>query len=142
MNSARVADLEVPMRAVRADIGFLQTTTDRAYSYNYEPGDHEPPATATFATHRVVIRNARTEPRQLTLDEHGATLIEHRSGVRNFYDDEQITEVYYPEVAAAIKAATGADRVVVFDHNVRRGQSLTLKANGTELSHSDIYAYR
>lgn len=129
MNSANVADLEVPTRNVRADIGFLQPTADRAYSYNYEPGDHEPPATATFATHRVVIRNARTEPRRLTLDEHGATLIEHRSGVRNFYDDEQVTELYYPEAAAVIKTATGADRVVVFDHNVRRGQSLTLKTS-------------
>jgi hypothetical protein len=32
--------------------------------------------------------------------------------------------VYYPEAAAAIRAATGAARVVVFDHNVRRGLSL------------------
>jgi hypothetical protein len=127
MNSISLADFDMPLGAVRGDIGFLRPTKNRPYSYNYEPDGLEPPATATFAAHRVVIRNARNEARPLSLDEHGAALIEHRSSVRNFDDDEQITEVYYPEVAAAIKAATGADRVVVFDHNVRRGQALTLK---------------
>ncbi len=124
-------DFEVPRDAVRAEIEFLKpiTTNNRAYSYGYEPGDHEPPSTATFAAHRVVIRNARTEPRQLALDEHGATLIEHRSSVQDFYDNDELTAVYYPETAAAIKGATGADRVVVFDHNVRRGLSLTLRTD-------------
>jgi hypothetical protein len=114
----------VPTGAVRAQIEFLKPTAHRVYSYGYEQGDHEPPATATFAAHRVVIRNARTEPGQLSLDEHGATLLEHRSSVRDFYDSAQLSAVYYPEAAAAIQAATGADRVVVFDHNVRRSLSL------------------
>lgn len=30
--------------------------------------------------------------------------------MQNFYDNEALTAVYYPEAAAAIKAATGADR--------------------------------
>jgi hypothetical protein len=89
MNSTSLADLEPPTGAVRAEIEFLQPTMDRAYSYAYEAGDHEPPPTAAFAAHRVVIRDARTEPSRLSLGEHGTTLIEHRSDVRNFYDDEQ-----------------------------------------------------
>jgi hypothetical protein len=129
MNSPSAVDLEIPAGAVFADIGFLQPTRERAYSYNYEPDGREPPATATFAAHRVVIRNARSEPKRLSLGEHGATLIEHRSDLRDFYDDEQLTDVYYPETAAVIKAATGADRVLVFDHNVRRGQSLALRTS-------------
>jgi hypothetical protein len=126
MNNTRAIDFEVPAGAVRAQIEFLKrpTTNSRAYSYAYEPSDHEPPPTATFVSHRVVIRNARIGPGKLSLDEHGATLMEHRSSVRDFYDSEELTHVYYPEAAAAIKATTGADRVVVFDHNVRRGLSL------------------
>ena len=119
---------EVPPGAVRAEIEFLKPPTgyNRAYSYAHEPGPHEPPPTATFAAHRVVIRNSRTQPAPLSLDEHGATLIEHRSSVQDFYDDEELIAVYYLEAAAAIKETTGADRVVVFDHNIRRGLSLAL----------------
>ncbi len=128
MNSPSLLDVEIPAAAVRAEIEFLLPSTDRAYSYGYEPSGNEPPATAAFAAHRVEIRNARNEPKRLSLDEHGAALIDHRSAVRNFYDDGEITELYYPEAAAVIKAATGAHRVVVFDHKIRRGQSLTAKS--------------
>lgn len=61
MNNTSVIDFEVPTGAVRAATEFLKPTTNRAYSYGYEPGDDEPPPTATFAAHRVVIRNARTD---------------------------------------------------------------------------------
>jgi hypothetical protein len=130
MSATSAVDLAMPTGAVRAEIEFLQAAKDRPYSYGYEPGDHEPPPTATFAAHLVAIRNARTNPRPLSLGEHGATLVEHHSRVQDFYDNEQLTAVYYPEAAAVIKAATGADRVVVFDHNVRRGPSLTLDRYG------------
>jgi hypothetical protein len=54
-------------------------------------------------------------------------LVKHRSSVRDFYDDSRLIEVYYPEAAAVIQAATGAGRVLVFDHNVRRGLSIPLR---------------
>ena len=132
MNNPRRIEYEIPAGAVSAEIEFLEpsTSNNRAYIYSYEPSEHEAPPTATFAARRVVIRNARVDPGHLSLEEHGATLIEQRSRVRDFYDNEELTAVYYPEAAAAIKTATGADRVVVFDHNVRRGSSLALRSYG------------
>jgi hypothetical protein len=129
--NSSITDFEVPTGAVRAKIEFLMPppSHSRAYSYGYEPGALEAPPTATFAPHRVVVRNARTEAGPLSLAEHGATLIEHRSSVQNFYDDEELIAAYYPEAAAVIKTVTGADRVVVFDHNVRRGLSLALRTS-------------
>jgi hypothetical protein len=56
-------------------------------------------------------------------------LVTHRSSVRDFYDETRLIEVYYREAAAVIQAATGAGRVLVFDHNVRRGLSLALRAD-------------
>jgi hypothetical protein len=130
-DNGRAIDCDAPTGAVRAEIEFLKPPPihNRAYSYGYEPGPHEPPPTATFASHRVLVRDARAEPGPLSLDEHGATLIEHRSSVQDFYDDEELIAGYYPEAAAAIKAATGADWVVVFDHNIRRGLSLALRTS-------------
>jgi hypothetical protein len=43
-----------------------------------------------------------------------------KSSVADFYNDDEIKRVYYPEAERLIKAATGADRVFVFDHTVRR----------------------
>jgi hypothetical protein len=124
LNSA--VNFEEPAGAVAAEIDFLRPTLHRPYTYGYEPSGQEPPQTAVFETHRIPIRNARTAARRLSLEKHGMTLIEHRSSVRDFYGDGQITDVYYPESAAVIGAYTGASRVLVFDHNLRRGLSLPL----------------
>ena len=113
---------------VHAQIEFLKPTEGRAFSYGYEPGVHEPRPTALFVPHPVDIHNARKGP-LLSLNQHGATLVNHRSSVRDFYDDSRLIEAYYPEAAAVIQAATGAGRVLVFDHNVRRGLSISLRAD-------------
>src|SRR5690349_23069265 len=41
------------------------------------------------------------------------------TGVANFYDPEEIKNVYYPEVERLLRDRLGASRVFVFDHNVR-----------------------
>ena len=112
---------------VHAQIEFLRPTEGRAFTYAYEPAVHEPRPTALFVRHPVDIHNARKDRPPLSLSQHGATLVKHRSSVRDFYDDSRLIEVYYPEAAAVIQAATGAGRVLVFDHNVRRGLSLPLR---------------
>ncbi len=53
----------------------------------------------------------------------GFILTHQNSAVKNFYDDGEVRSVYYPEVERLVKEATGAARVLVFDHNVRRGTS-------------------
>jgi hypothetical protein len=124
-----VVQFAAPAAAVRAEIDFLRPMAGRPYSYGYEPAGHEPPPTAAFETHRVVILNARSAPRRLSLDEHGAVLVRHRSDVQDFYDDAQLIDRYYREAAAVIRSATGAHRVEVFDHNVRHGLSMPLRTD-------------
>jgi hypothetical protein len=46
--------------------------------------------------------------------------VAHRTAVRDFWDDAQTLALGHPEVAEIVKAATGASRVVVFDHTRRR----------------------
>ena len=40
--------------------------------------------------------------------------------MRDFYNDEEIRKVYYPAAESFIRATLRADRVVIFDHTVRR----------------------
>ena len=39
--------------------------------------------------------------------------------MKDFYDEDEIRNVYYPEMVELIKAESGAKRVVVFDHTLR-----------------------
>jgi hypothetical protein len=68
----------------------------------------------------VPIVDARRVLLDLTLDEEGFGLVQHASGVRNFYDDKEVRGVYYREAESLLQKLTGADRVYVFDHTVRR----------------------
>ncbi|SCV71544.1 BQ2448_3132 [Microbotryum intermedium] len=38
----------------------------------------------------------------------------------DWQDERKITEVYYPEVERLLKKATGASKVIIFDHTIRR----------------------
>src|SRR5205807_2091184 len=40
--------------------------------------------------------------------------------VKNFYDDKELRSVYYPAAEAFLKATLKADRVIIFDHTVRK----------------------
>jgi hypothetical protein len=54
------------------------------------------------------------------LDTEGFAVLRAASAVRDFWDDDEVRRVYYPESEALIRRATGADRVFIFDHTVRR----------------------
>jgi len=77
-------------------------------------------------------RNFRADPRPVTiangwrrlgrasLDREGFAVAQAETALRDFNDDAAIERVYYPEAAALIRAETGATRVVIFDHTLRR----------------------
>ena len=66
------------------------------------------------------IHDARPVADRVSLDANGFALVNHRSAVRDFFDDEEVRRVYYPEVERVVKQATGAYRVHIFDHTTRR----------------------
>ena len=127
MSSA--ARLAVEPLQVEAEIDFLSTEVERPFTYAREAPPGAEPETARFTTHDVQIRDVR-DCAPLRLEEHGATLGKWPTRVRRFYDADHVRRRYYPESAEIIKAALGADRVVVFDHNVRRGNALQLTGEG------------
>lgn len=74
---------------------------------------------ATFASRTVTIRNGRAANEAFSLDRHGFILMKRATAATDLYDDDIVREVYYPETAAMVREATGASRVLVFDHTVR-----------------------
>jgi len=67
----------------------------------------------------VEIEDARPRRDDCSLDGEGFQLVDHPSAVTDFYDHEQIKSIYEDEVKALVAKATGARRVVVFDHTHR-----------------------
>jgi hypothetical protein len=126
---------------VQAEIDFLVPGGERQFTYAHDETPSDAPAeTVRFASHKVQIQDVRdAEP--LNLDEHGAVLGWWPTRVRRFYDESHVRRRYYPESAEIIKAALGADRVVVFDHNVRRGNALHIQAARTDLGRPVHHAH-
>jgi hypothetical protein len=65
------------------------------------------------------MHNGRLETDRFVLDRDGFRFVPHPTKMRDFYDEDEIRSVYYPEMIELIKAESGAKRVVVFDHTLR-----------------------
>ena len=69
--------------------------------------------------HPVVVHDARGREAEFSLDVHGFQFLPHESAETDFVDEERIKGVYYKEAEELLKNATGAKRVVIFDHTIR-----------------------
>ena len=105
--------------SITAPLNFLEPMVEKPVAYNYEPPPGTPARTGRNVEFQVPIRDARPMIGELSLDKEGFVLLHHQTAVSNFYDEEQIRSVYYPECERVMKEATGAVRVVAFDHIVR-----------------------
>ncbi|KAI6121176.1 hypothetical protein F5141DRAFT_1210860 [Pisolithus sp. B1] len=70
--------------------------------------------------HIVEIEDVRGKEDNYGLDVAGFQYFRHPAKHTKFTDDEEIKEEYYPESIELIKKLTGASRVVIFDHTLRR----------------------
>jgi hypothetical protein len=105
---------------VRAELNYLAPTNGKPRTYAFDPPPGVPKSTALPESHQVPIFNGRTLADSFSLDREGFALVRHPTSVRNFYDDNEVRDVYYPAAEAFIRSALDADRVVIFDHTVRR----------------------
>lgn len=102
-----------------APLQFLRPMRERPVSYQYDPPAGIPERTGKYDPHTVQIRNARLLAPALSLDVEGFTLVRAQSDFSDYHDDAAIRSAYYPEVEQLIASATGAERVIGFDHNIR-----------------------
>ena len=120
MSSANFAENRARRLAVEADLQFLVPGAEKPYTYAFDPPGGGPRSNARYAPQRVAIEDARRHAAEFALDREGFAFVQHDSAVRDFWDEDEIRQVYYPEAERLIREATGADRVFVFDHTLRR----------------------
>jgi hypothetical protein len=105
---------------VTSELNYLAPTPGKPRTYAFDPPPGEPKSTILSEPHAVPIFDARPIAQNLSLDREGFALVRHPTVVRNFHDDQEVRKVYYPAVEAFLRATLNADRVVIFDHTVRR----------------------
>ncbi|KAF1937514.1 hypothetical protein EJ02DRAFT_385542 [Clathrospora elynae] len=73
-----------------------------------------------FEVHPVTVRDVRGREKDFTLDGNGFQFYRNTANEKDFLDDEKIKAGYYAEVEQLLKDATGASRIFIFDHTIRR----------------------
>jgi hypothetical protein len=106
--------------SVDAVLNYLLPMAERPRNYTYEPPQGVPSTNTRLEPHTLSIRDARPVASAVALDDQGFGVVEHRSAVGDFYDEDEIRRTYYPETEALLKDVTGAERVFIFDHTLRR----------------------
>ncbi|KAI0156072.1 hypothetical protein BJ166DRAFT_350335 [Pestalotiopsis sp. NC0098] len=86
------------------------TYVDRPETFLDRPRDSRP----------VRIQDISGREDHFSLDKNGFQIYKHVSQEKTFLDDEKIKDRYYKETEQLLKDATGASRIFIFDHTIRR----------------------
>ncbi|EFY94723.1 hypothetical protein X797_010571 [Metarhizium robertsii] len=104
---------------VQTTLTFVKENEDgspQAPIYIGKPESYERPTVTIPAT----IHDISGHEHEYTLDSHGFQFYYHNSQVKEFTDDDKIRADYYPETEQLLKDVTGASRVFIYDHTIRR----------------------
>ena len=112
------------MNSVSATVSYLSKGSGRPVYSPTGPGRN-----ASFAVDRalidqtVEIEDARLQADKMAqkyeLDTGHTILLAHQTQVSNFFDDDQLKQVYEAELTSLLLSTTAANRVHFFDHTVR-----------------------
>jgi hypothetical protein len=121
MNAILKTPFVPPSTNVEAILNYTRNTGVRPVNYTFDPPPGVPRYGGEIDARRVTIHDARIA-RGLSLDVSGFELITHHSSLKQltqFQDERAVRAVDYPEVEAALRTVTGAEKVILFDHTLR-----------------------
>jgi hypothetical protein len=104
---------------IEATLNYIVDDGSKVFTIVATPGGSDTRSGGTPDPRRVALHNGRPHAGEFKLDRNGFRFVRHDTKMADFYDEDEIKRVYYPEMEALIKAESGAKRVVVFDHTLR-----------------------
>ena len=117
---AEITELDAAPETIEATLDYFADTGARPIT---RVGDHGGIDQRTGGgrpdPRRVTVRNGRLAADRFALETNGFRFVRHASRLADFFDEDEIRRVYYPEMEALIRAESGARRVHVFDHTLR-----------------------
>ena len=116
----QLAELDAAPDTIEATLNYFVDTGPRPVSLVADPGGRDQrTGGGDTEPRRVTLHNGRLEADHFALDRNGFRFVDHHTKVADFFDEDRIRRVCYPEMEALVKAESGAARVVVFDHTLR-----------------------
>jgi hypothetical protein len=116
---AQIVELETAPATIEATLNYIENNGEKIFTYTGGPGSTDRRNGGTRDPHKVTIHNGRPFADRFTLERDGFHFIRHDTEVADFFNEEEVRRVYYPEMEALVKAEIGASRIVVFDHTLR-----------------------
>ena len=114
-----ILEQETAPEAIEATVNYIENNGEKLFTYTGGPGSLDVRTGGAVDPRQVVIRNARLAVDKFALEREGFRFVRHDTKVADFFNEDEIRRVYYPEMEALVKAESGASRVVVFDHTLR-----------------------
>ena len=113
------------LRKIQTDLVYAVDTGEKPINETMGPGDMSRKRTGTREKQKMTIYDGRPLIGSFHLERHGFEFVDHPTKMTNFFNPEQLANIYYPEVETLIKQRTGASRVLIFDHTLRSGDQST-----------------
>ncbi len=107
--------------AVTVEIPYTVDKGEALVNESFGPKNIHGRRSGTVELKTMTLLNGRALGERLSLDEQGFVFVEHKTKVADFFDENQLKSVYYPEIEQLIKRESEASRVVIFDHALRSG---------------------
>ena len=114
-----VIEREAVGETIDATVNYILNNGEKLFTQTAGPGATDVRTGGTVDPRRVPIHNARLHAEPFALDREGFRFVRHDTKVADFFDEDEVRRVYYPEMEALVKAESDAARVVVFDHTLR-----------------------
>jgi hypothetical protein len=115
-----VVELDAMPETLEASLNYYVDTGAKPISIVAGPGGLDTRLSGgDNEAHRVTLRNGRHHLDEFDIDRTGFVFVDHPTKVTDFYNEDEVRRVYYPEMEALIKQEAVAKRVVVFDHTLR-----------------------
>src|SRR5580698_2946803 len=99
-----IADSPVSSRRVRGSLYYAAPNERHLFHYAYAPHGGTRETNIEFIEHEMDIQDVRRLSNAPRLEAEGASLLNHRTAVRSFYDTDELRRVAYPETAELIRA--------------------------------------
>lgn len=119
---SETAELSADLGYVEVELNYIVDDGIPLVRYVDWPEEAHKAHPATYQAHRVRVHDGRAIAATFSLPTHGFSFVKHETAVEDFYDEDEILRVYYPETERLIQAQSGVRRVLVFDHTLRTAE--------------------
>ena len=113
---------------MKAGIRNTVASGEKLVNETFGPNNIRRRTSGSEETKDVQLLDGRKANEPFSLDKNGFVFVEHRTAVKDFFNPDELTTTYYPEVAGLIQEISGARRVHVFDHTLRSGDEAEREA--------------